>query len=212
MIKREAHLLAWITGALLVLILAGCGTTPATPSLPSGADPGPTATGIVILPYPSPSPPEGSGSAEAAPPTPDPAIYGLPSELTANEVAAARAGEAVYSGYSCVVTPQGCACEIPVIERSTFTFAPEGHMLFHFTGDGYASEWEMSRLGPDQWSYTIPMFSQSGDFQGAFFVLLTFTPDGYVYNLGADFDEGGIVTCPDVTFRRLSTAGQPDAP
>ena len=64
----------------------------------------------------------------------------------------------------------------------------------------------MSHLGPDQWSYTIPMYNEAGEFQGAFFSLLTFNEDGYVYNLGADLDEGGIVTCPDVTFRRITSA------
>jgi hypothetical protein len=192
---------------LAVVLLMGCrASDPEPPGEPAALDgDAPTATAVVDLPLPTPSPSQ-AGSTLEAEPTVDSTQLGLPPGLTSNEVAAARFGESVYSGYSCVLTPEGCACEIPVIERSSFTFVSENTMTFAFKGDGYAAVWEMSHLGPDQWSYTLPMIGDAGEFQGAFFSLLTFTEDGYVYNLGADFDEGGIVTCPDVTFRRISSA------
>jgi hypothetical protein len=191
---------------LAIVLLMGCrAPNPEPSSEPAAVEQGvPTATVAIDPPLPTPSPVQAT-TPEVAP-TVDSLQFGLPGGLTSNEISAARFGEAVYSGYSCVMAPEGCACEIPVIERSSFTFLDENTMNFAFKGDGYAAQWEMSHLGPDQWTYTIPMYNEAGEFQGAFFSLLTFTEDGYVYNLGADFDEGGIVTCPDVTFRRISTA------
>jgi hypothetical protein len=191
---------------LAVVLLMGCRAPDPEPSSEPAAPEQsvPSATAAVDLPLPTPSPAQ--ATTPEAVPTVDSLQFGLPGGLTRNEISAARFGEAVYSGYSCVMAPEGCACERPVIERSSFTFLDENTMTFAFKGDGYAAEWEMSHLGPDQWSYTIPMYNEAGEFQGAFFSLLTFNEDGYVYNLGADFDEGGIVTCPDVTFRRITTA------
>jgi hypothetical protein len=191
---------------LAVVLLMGCSAPdPEPPSEPAAAEQiVPTATVTADSPLSTASPAQ--ATTPEAEPTVDSTGFGLPGGLTSNEISAARFGEAVYSGYSCVIVPEGCACEIPVIERSSFTFLDENTMNFAFKGDGYAAQWEMSHLGPDQWSYTIPMYNEAGEFQGAFFSLLTFTEDGYVYNLGADLDEGGIVTCPDVTFRRISTA------
>jgi hypothetical protein len=192
---------------LAVVLLMGCGAPdPEPPGEPAAleGDP-PTATAIVDPPLPTPSPSQADSTPEAES-TVDSAQLGLPPGLTSNEVAAARSGESVYSGYRCLLAPEGCACEIPIIERSSFTFVSENTMAFTFKGDGYAAEWEMNHLGPDQWSHTIPMYDEAGEFQGAFFSLLTFTEEGYVVNVGSDFDEGGIVTCPDVTFRRISSA------
>jgi hypothetical protein len=191
---------------LVVILLMGCRAPEPEPlSEPAAPEDPPTEADEVDPPLPTPSPSQPASTPEPAA-TVDSVQFGLPGGLTSNEISAARFGEAVYSGYSCVLAPEGCACEIPVIERSSFTFLTENTMTFAFKGDGYAAEWEMSHLGPDQWSYTIPMYNEAGEFQGAFFSLLTFTDEGYVYNLGADFDEGGIVTCPDVTFRRIASA------
>jgi hypothetical protein len=192
---------------LVIIVLAGCrAPDPEPPGDPAALDgDAPGATAVIDPPLPTPSPSQPASTPEAEE-TLDSAQFGLPGGLTSNELAAARFGEAVYSGYSCLIAKEGCACEIPVIERSSFTFLTENTMTFAFKGDGYAAEWEMSHLGPDQWGYTIPMIDEAGQFQGAYFSLLTFTEDGYVYNLGADLDEGGIVTCPDVTFRRISSA------
>ncbi len=130
--------------------------------------------------------------------------YGLPLDLTGYELIAARAGEAVYSGYACVIAPVGCACEQPVLERVTFTFDPAGHMDYAFAGDGYAATWRMTRLGASQWGYTQGYTLEGTDIRVAHIILLTFTASGFIRNDGADLSDGTIVTCPDVTYRRLA--------
>ncbi len=129
--------------------------------------------------------------------------------MTGYELIASRVGEAIYSGYVCTIAPVGCACEIPILQRVVFTFSDQDSLLYTFAGDGFSAEWAMDRVGANQWSYTIPVYDNAGDFQGAFFTLLTFTQDGYILTQGADLQEGGLVSCPDVNFRRMRSATAP---
>jgi hypothetical protein len=201
-LMTRSPLTGWkqIAGAGLALsLLAGCSS--GTPAFPAGASPSaPPATAtatLSIIPTAFPEAAEPSAASET-----DPAVDD-PNALTGYELIAAGVGEAVYSGYSCTIAPIGCACEIPVIEQVSFTFTPEGRLFYHFKGDGYEAEWDMGRLGPNQWGYTLPLYDQAGTFEGAYFALLTFNQDGYILNVGMNFNTGEIVTCPTVTFRRV---------
>lgn len=177
--------------------LAGCGgNVPAATSETGTLAPTATATLSIILTA-VPEVVEPSATSEGGAPVDD------PDALTGYELIAAGLGEAVYSGYSCTIAPIGCACETPVIEQVSFTFTPERRLLYHFRGDGYEAEWDMGRLGPNQWGYTLPLYDEEGNFEGAYFALLTFNQDGYVLNVGMNFNTGEIATCPTVTFRRV---------
>ncbi len=216
--KRVCRCQVWIVGAGLLiaaLAAAGCGGNvsqedAATP--PVGEDAAVEASEVaptVTLP-PSPQPtftPVGEVTLRPEA-TLSPGMPDVPYELTGYEIIAANVGDATYSGYRCLLTEVGCACELPLIQQASFTFTPEAKLLFRFQGDGYAATWEMDRLGPNQWEYTIPIYDNAGEVQGAAFALLAFTEDGYIYSQGADLEEGGIVTCPDVTFRRLMSPTQ----
>jgi hypothetical protein len=196
-----------IAGIGLTLgVLAGCGGGVSVATSEADA-PVPTATATLsIIPTAFPEVVEPLATPEVGEPVDD------PNALTGYELIAAGVGEAVYSGYSCAIAPIGCACETPVIERVSFTFTPEGRLLYHFKGDGYEAEWDMGRLGPNQWGYTLPLYDQAGGFEGAYFALLTFNQDGYVLNLGMNFDTGEIVTCPTVTFRRVMSPAAEGTP
>ncbi len=191
----------WIAAALacLALVTAGCGGTQG--SIAGAGDSPATAPGQQLNDLPAPSPtatPTASASEEPVD------QYGLPYDLTGYELLAARAGEAIYSGYACAIAPVGCACETPVIERISFTFAEPGHLSYHFAGDGYQATWEMTRLGANQWGYTQGYIIEGTETVVSHVILLTFTDTGFIRNDGVDFREEGFVSCPDVTFRRLA--------
>jgi hypothetical protein len=187
----------WIAAVLAcaALIAAGCGG-----QAPEAGDPDSTAPGPPLDDSPTrpsgatPTAPAGEVSADQ---------YGLPYDLTGYELLASRAGEAVYSGYRCAITPIGCACETPVIERASFAFTNDGHLDYRFSGDGYEATWRMTRIGPNNWDLTRGERDESG-IRYAHFVILTFIDSGFIVTEGADLGEGTIVACPDVTFRRLA--------
>jgi hypothetical protein len=182
-----------MAGLTVSAVLAGCAAPSSTPALGQ-----PT-------PVTLPTVPDAEEPTPVNVPTSDPALGGLPADLSGYELAAARAGTAVYSGYNCTIAPVGCACEAPVILRVTFTFTTDGHLNYQFAGDGFAAEWFMNRLGPDRWEHTFQFVYEveDGSAVGAIFAFLEFTSDGYILTQGANLDAEGIVTCPEINFRRL---------
>jgi hypothetical protein len=120
----------------------------------------------------------------------------------------AQTGEAVYSGYTCVISPVGCACEQPVLERITFTFPDDNTAEYHFAGDGYASTWTLEREGPNQWGYTQDFGMEGTDLTVSQFMLLTFTESGFIRTEGARLSDDSLVACPDVYYRRLALPGE----
>lgn len=194
------HRWMWVVAGLLVLgTLAGCGNT--TESLEEQAE----AT-IAVLPTPMVLPT--LTSVPVANATPDPALAGLPGNLSGFEMLAARAGTAVYTGYICsIIAEPGCVCDQAVIQRVTFTFVTGDRMLYTFGGPGYSSEWPMDRLGPDQWGYTFTQgVSETGAVEGSapgdYSYMLQFAEEGYLLTQGA-YVGSTFVTCPTITFRRL---------
>lgn len=208
-------MLGWLRkfGFILVLLLAvGCSSAPAVPE--------PIVTQTGTSEDAPPPPPTGASTVEPAAltsaaeavssepeietePTLGPGAGDLPYDMTGYELIAFNLGEAVYSGYSCTIAPVGCSCEEPVLERVVFNFQSEYRMSYTFAGDGYQATWEMTRLGPNQWGHTLPLYDEEGQIHGALIALLTFTADGFLYNLGADYQDGQVITCPDVSFRRV---------
>jgi hypothetical protein len=188
----------------VALITAACGG-----ARPSAADSATATLDQAALPT---NPPVSTSTQSSGTGEPPAAVneYGLPLELTGNEIIAARFGQAVYSGYTCTIAPVGCACEQPVLEQVAFTFDDNDHMNYRFEGDGYATTWRMNRLGANQWGYTQGYTLEGTDSRVAHIVLLTFIDTGFIRNDGAVIDDGVPVTCPDVTFRRLpSSTPQP---
>lgn len=182
---------------LIAGLIAGCGPATSTPSVNA-----PTAIPLATVP----NIPVPTGLPEASL---DPALAGFPPDITGFELIALRAGPAYYSGYNCTITPLGCACETPVIHQVTFNITQDNHLSYVFAGDGYSAEWLMDDLGPNEWGYTFAFNyeTEAGQVLGAIFALMTFTEDGYVLTQGANLDAGGIVTCPDIHFRRIPSPG-----
>ncbi len=195
---------------LLVLLLAvGC-------SSPAPDIPEPTVSESEGAPPPPPTgDPTLASAAETVPeteaePTLGPGSGDLPYDMTGYELIAFNLGEAVYSGYNCTLAPVGCSCEEPVLERIVFEFLSEYKMRYTFAGEGYQATWEMTRIGPNQWEHTLPIYDEEGQIYGAVFALLTFTSDGFIYNLGANYQDGELITCPDVSFRRVMSDESPE--
>lgn len=141
-----------------------------------------------------------------------PSSDGLPGYLNGFELIAAKAGTASYSGFTCVIAPEavnanspGCACQEAVILQSTFTFREDQHMVYHFEGDSFSSQWEMKRNGSN-WEYTFPFIYEAGgnSTTGAMVVLLEFEEFGYRITQGANLQGSGFATCPNVDFVRLN--------
>jgi hypothetical protein len=195
----------WMLAALLALgLLVGCGSAAPTaaPTLAQATGPAPTAT---LPPSPLPTPSEAVASTPVPPtPTHDPTLPDVPYDLTGEEIIASRTGLANYSGYTCLITPAGCSCELPLLQKASFTFTPDG-LEFHFEGDGYGTTWTMQRVGPNQWEESKVIHSEVQNQNiGEARALLSFTTDGYIYTQLYTFNDTGVVTCPDITFRRLS--------
>ena len=191
--------------ALLMTACGGGGSNSAIPTIDLTANSfvGLTATALAVEDGPQPTTNPSTVVADDGAVLPTVNSGDFPFALTAEEQIAATSGDAVYSGYACVIAfGAGCACETPVIERASFTPLPGERISYVFSGEGYGSTWELGRLAPNQYSYTLPLFDDTGQFRGSYLILITFLRDGYLYNLGADID-GELVTCPDITFRRL---------
>lgn len=196
---------------IAALTLAACGGAapgaaegtqqPATTPLPSATTP-PLPTNP---PVPTATLAQGGASGETEPERNE---FGIPLSLTGYELVAARTGEAVYSGYACVISPVGCACEQPVLERITFTFPEDNVAEYHFAGDGYATTWTLEREGPNQWGYTQNFGMEGTDLTVSQFMLLTFTESGFIRTEGARLSDNSLVACPDVYFNRLALPGE----
>lgn len=203
MMVSYCHRWMWIvTGVLVLGMLTGCGK--ATQSLEEQAE----AT-IATLPTPMVLPTRTPVPETNA--TPDPALAGLPSNLSGFEMLAARLGTAVYTGYICsIIAEPGCVCDQAVIQRVSFTFVTGDRMLYTFGGSGYSAEWPMDRLGSDQWGYTFPQgVSETGVVEGSapgdYSYMLQFTEAGYILTQGA-YVGNTFVSCPPITFRRLMSS------
>jgi len=208
MIHRSAGRLRLAIGMLGMVILTACAATTVpqtTPSAggeatippPPSATPSPTASPIPTL------------EATTAPPTPtrDPSLPDVPYQMTGYEMLAAQIGAASYSGYTCLITPAGCACELPLIQQVTFTFNADGTLSYRFEGEGYAATWPMQRVGPNQWEYALSIRSEQRDETiGEARALITFTETGYIFTQMVDYFDSGLVACPDVHFRRLASS------
>ncbi len=209
MAGTHARLCPFVCAALGAALLTGCSrpTPAAPPPAPAPADlPGEVAPAAPTLA--SPSPPTATPAADAPPASPPPGLPSVPYSMTGYEMIAASVGTANYSGYGCLLTPVGCACELPALQQVTFDFRADGTLHYRFEGEGFAETWEMNRVAPNQWEYISAVHSEERGAQiGEGRALLSFTEDGYVFAQMVDFYEQGIVTCPDVTFRRLMSAG-----
>jgi len=134
------------------------------------------------------------------------------SALTDMELAAGARGAATYTGYSCVIAPVGCACETPVIQEASFTFAPDNRLLYDFTVKGGSpSQWQLEHAGYNQWSYSAAISSQSGEV-AVLLALLSFTEDGYEVTQVATYPSGELSKCSNVSFHRLDAATPTTAP
>ena len=198
---RLTRLTVVLASAALLLGACGAQTAPPAdvPAVPTAtATPAPTAQpaapGEVSAP-PSPTP----GAVAGAEDLPD-----VPYQMSGYEIIAARRGPGVYSGYTCVLSPNGCACELPAIQEVSFAFRQDGVLEYHFEQEGYAGTWEMLRAAPNEWDYAFTVQSaEQGRAIGEGRVLLTFTETGYAINQLVHFEESGVVICPEVNFRRL---------
>lgn len=189
-------------GIAALIVLVGCGKDDLLPN-PEGAATDAVGTiPVTMLPTntPASAPTVASGGTTS---DGNPDQYGVPQDLTGHELLAANAGLAPYSGYACVITPAGCACEAPILEQIQFTFKPGKRADYHFEGKGYASTWELTQLGPNQWGYTQNYKMEGSDITATQSILLTFIENGFIRTDLGRFTDGTIVTCPDVTFRRL---------
>jgi hypothetical protein len=186
---------------MITVLFAACAAPTETPAETYEVIEAPTLTitpPTDSIPLPSPTSPP-TTVAEAV------GLLGqLPYAVTDEEALAAAAGEATYSGYACVITPEGCACELPELRRVSITFLEDetAHLIFHAGDDSQL--WELIRLAPNQWEYQIPIISQDRETQiGEARIMVSFTPDGYVYSQVVHYYDIGLVVCPEVTFRRI---------
>jgi hypothetical protein len=127
------------------------------------------------------------------------------SALSSLEQTAAARGSATYTGYTCVIAPVGCACENPVIQDVTFNFTPDNRLLYDFTPRGSTpAEWQLDHAGFNQWSYTAPVSTQSGQV-ATLLALLSFTQVGYIVTQVATYRGGEISECKNIDFHLLNT-------
>jgi hypothetical protein len=197
--------------ALAALIGAACSASQPPAPPPDITPPAGASTPASATPEPSPLPSATASPSTDLSPT-APQVEGAPDvpyDMTGYELIAYSVGQATYSGYACVISPDGCSCELPTIQEVTFTFSPEGPMTYTFESDESAGAWEMSRGAPDQWIYSFSLDSQERGGQiGEGRVMISFTEEGFVYTQFINFFESGPVLCPEVPFRRLMSAGE----
>lgn len=210
--RRRGWMLA-LLALVVLLILAACGDGGSDPTAEQpgadggqGAEPGDNLP--TNLPVFTPTEPGPAATQEPAGAFDE---NGLPIGLTGYEIIAANAGEAMYSGYSCDISTVGCACETPIFERVQFTFPSVDRSDYRFAGEGYETTWELTRVGASQWSYRQLYSLEGTEISIDHSLLLTFIDTGYIRNELARFDDGTIITCPDVYFRRISSSAQPTA-
>lgn len=211
MIHRSARRLRLAIGTLGAVILTACATT-AVPQTPPPAEGGATAPPLRTATPSSTAPPIPTPEAATAEPTPtrDSTLPDVPYQMTGYEMLAAQIGAASYGGYTCLITPAGCACELPLIQQVTFTFNADGTLNYRFEGEGYAATWPMQRVGPNQWEYALSIRSEQRDETvGEARALITFTETGYIFTQIVDYFDSGLVACPDVHFRRLASSDRP---
>lgn len=203
---RRFRWAAMVLGAALMAVGCGSVAAPSVSPLPEGG------TVVTLLPptaTASPTPPP-TFTAEAATAEPtstyDANLPLVPYQMTGYEMLAAQIGPASYSGYTCLITPAGCACELPLIQQVTFTFNEDGTLSYRFEGEGYAATWPMQRIAPNQWEYALSIHSEVRDeVVGEARALITFTETGYTLTQLVNYFDSGLVTCPDVHFRRLAS-------
>ncbi len=199
----------WIAWTLeIALLAAGCSTAVTPPATPPPAEGSATATLLSTATASPTLPATSTAEVSTAEPTPtrDPNLPPVPYQMTGYEMLAAQIGPASYSGYSCLITPAGCACELPLIQQATFTFNEDGTLSYRFEGEGYAATWPMQRVAPNQWEYALSIRSEVRDEAiGEARALITFTETGYILTQLVNYFDSGLVACPDVHFRRLST-------
>jgi hypothetical protein len=198
----DRNVLLCLIALLLTALLAAC-APPVVPTPPPGAvtlppalTPHPTPTDSIPLPSPT-SPP--TSVAEAI------GLLGqLPYPVTDEEALAAAAGIATYSGYACVTTPDGCACELPELREMSITFLEDETARLIYYVDDVSQGWDLVRLAPNQWEYSAPLVDQEDMLTiGEVRIMYSFIPEGYVYSQVTHFYESGLVACPEVTFRRI---------
>jgi len=186
--------------ALLSAVLAACAPSPPVANSTQPSDP----TGLVAqteasIPNPTVTP---------VTPLPENLPPGLPVDFSPHELAAAQLGKATYSGFSCTLMSDSCTCDQPTIQRIEFTFEPGNKMLYTFAGDSFSAQWQMARVSPDEWSYTLRIgtdeTSGTPASGGGYFFLITLTDAGFVMAQREDRGNGEVVTCPDAVFTRMS--------
>lgn len=190
---RSHRLFLWLIPAVLISLLAAAGC--AAVARTATADPGLSA-----------QPTQWSDVSTVVHPTLLPTETGQ----VDFEPTAAASGKVPYSGYNCFITKDSCTCDDAVVIKAGFTFQPVDKMTYEFRGDTYGAQWKMSRLGPNQWSYTIPIGADQANGtpeaqSGHFFIVLTFTADGFTLLQREEMGDGTRVTCPEVPFTRLSS-------
>lgn len=192
--------------ALAALIGAACRASQAPAPPPEITPPAGVSTQVSVTPEPSPLPSATASLSVDLSPT-APQVEGIPDvpyDMTGYELIAYSVGQATYSGYACIVSPDGCSCELPALQETTFTFTPEGMLHYAFEGDESSGEWEMSRAAPNQWEYSFSLNSvERNSAIGEGRVLISFTEEGFVYTQFINFFDSGPVVCPEVPFRRL---------
>lgn len=185
----------FLTAACVIagLVLSACGGGTATPTLAptSGA-------GTLAIPTNLPM------STATLPHGGTPEILAAPDDLTGHELLAEMAGSAIYSGYSCTIVPEGCACETPVLIRADFTFKGGHRMDYNFVIAGQSNTWEFTDIGPSHWEYTLNYQDEPTGLTGTYKVWLEFTDVGFVKTEFSRSYDDTMVTCPDVTFRRIA--------
>lgn len=129
---------------------------------------------------------------------------GVPQTLTDLELNVGGLGEKSYSGYVCGITPQGCACETPVIQKVKFSFTPDNRLLYDFEPvGGEHTQWQLDHAGVNQWNFATPLKDSTGTTQALVLALLSFISDGYLLTQVTTMSTGEVVKCPDVIYRRL---------
>jgi hypothetical protein len=195
-------------GLMAVLVLAACSNeNPGTEG--NGEPPGtelPLSTNLPVATSTLTSGGAGGSSNTNA--------FGVPTDLTGHELIASRAGTSMYSGYACFIDLaqlDRCGCDTAVFERITFTFLEGGLLDYHFEGADYRTTWQFVRQGPDQWYYKQDYVVEGTEVAISRSILLTFNETGFMWTEGAALNDGSIVACPDVTFRRIALPATQEA-
>lgn len=192
-LKRTA---LFLSIALLALALAAC----AAPAASSQASPYPTDPALAFTPPPLVD--------MSQVPTLDPSLANLSAEgyvfeQTGYELIAEQVGRAEYAGYICLIgSGVGCDCSTALDQYVTFEFVDDNTLIMKVENEYFTTQWSMERVGPNQWTVTIPIYKEEdGAFAGNQFRLLTFTETGFIFTEGLDL-YGQITTCQDVAFDR----------